>query len=390
MKLEGESPMATYRKLASGRWQARVSRNGKESSIGTFRTKKEAEIAANKVEERIYYGQTLNDRNVLFEDVANEWLHEFKKPNLKESTYTQFEVVIRLHIIPFFKGMKIMRIKRSDIKKWIDEFEDYSYGSRIRYLSMLKGIFHYATHELEVLEKNPCDRLKVPVQDKMEIINETKYYSLQELNKLLDFMKEYKHQRFEDYQIYYVLMYFLSRTGLRISEAVALTWDDIEGNKIRINKQARRDDNNNFKLTTLKNMSSYRTISVDVDVIRVLKKFKLQQNALILSRQDFYRNESGAIFHNYLGNYLTPSTVREMIRKYCKMAGVEYKGTHVFRHTHAVLLLEAGASIKFVSQRLGHKTIKTTADTYLDVTEKIEEDELKKFSSYTKRADHPN
>ncbi|PLR67110.1 recombinase XerC [Bacillus sp. UMB0893] len=50
------------------------------------------------------------------------------------------------------------------------------------------------------------------------------------------------------------------------------------------------------------------------------------------------------------------------------------------------MLLESGASIKFVSQRLGHKTIKTTADTYyLDITEKIEKDELKKFASYTKR-----
>lgn len=83
------------------------------------------------------------------------------------------------------------------------------------------------------------------------------------------------------------------------------------------------------------------------------------------------------------GNYLTPSTVRDSIRDYCAKAGVEYKGTHGFRHTHAVLLLESGASIKFVSQRLGHKTIKTTADTYLDITEKIEEDELKKFASYT-------
>ncbi|MDS0320890.1 site-specific integrase [Mycobacterium tuberculosis] len=377
--------MATYRKLPSGRWQARVSRDGKEESIGTFRTKKEAEIEANKVEERIYYGQTLNDRNKLFEDVANEWLHEHKKPNLKESTYKQFEVIVRLHVIPFFKGMKIMRVNRNDVKKWINEFENYSYGSRIRYLSILKGIFHYATHELEILEKNPCDRLKVPVKDKMEIRTDTKYYTLEELNKLLDFMKDYKHQRFEDYQIYYTLMYFLSRTGLRISEALALTWGDIEGNKITVDKQTRRDDNNNITLTTLKNTSSYRIISVDDDVIRALKKFKLRQNELILSRKDFHSNDDGVVFHNYLGNYLTPSTVRDSIRDYCEKAGVEYKGTHVFRHTHAVLLLEAGASIKFVSQRLGHKTIKTTADTYLDITEKIEEDELKKFASYTAR-----
>jgi site-specific recombinase XerD len=54
------------------------------------------------------------------------------------------------------------------------------------------------------------------------------------------------------------------------------------------------------------------------------------------------------------------------------------KGTHVLRHTHAVLLLEAGASIKYVSHRLGHQTIKTTADIYLDVTDKVEADDLLK------------
>ncbi|MDH6352832.1 hypothetical protein M2298_004849 [Brevibacillus sp. 1238] len=46
--------MATFRKLPSGRWQARVSRDGDEFSIGTFKTKKEGEIEAAKVEERIY------------------------------------------------------------------------------------------------------------------------------------------------------------------------------------------------------------------------------------------------------------------------------------------------------------------------------------------------
>jgi len=97
----------------------------------------------------------------------------------------------------------------------------------------------------------------------------------------------------------------------------------------------------------------------------------------------FKRSEDGVIFQNFRGAYLTPSTVRDTIKGYCKQAGVEYKGTHGFRHTHSVLLLESGASIKYVSKRLGHKTIKTTADTYLDITDKIEEDELKKFASYT-------
>lgn len=106
---------------------------------------------------------------------------------------------------------------------------------------------------------------------------------------------------------------------------------------------------------------------------------------MIFGNARFRKYEDGIIFQNYNDHYLTPSIIRETIQDYCKKAGVEYKGTHVFRHTHAVQLLESGASLKYVSNRIGHKTIKTTADTYLDITEKIEEDELQKFASYTKR-----
>jgi len=385
--------MATFRKLKSGKWQARVSKEGKEFSIGTFRTKKEAEIEAGKVEERIYYGQTLNDRNMLFEEVAKEWLYDYKKTNVKESTFEQLEVIVRLHILPTFGHKRIMRIHRPEIKRWIAKFgevdedgnEKYSFGSRLKYLSVLKSIFHYAVHELEVLEKNPADKLKVPVQDSVAMMKDVKYFSLIDLNTLLDFMKAYKHQRFPEYQLYYMLMYFLSQTGLRISEALALRWSDFNGDKITVDKQVRRDNNNNLEITTLKNSSSYRTIKIEKEVVLELKKFKSRQNELILGNKRFHRNEDGIVFQNCHGHYLTPSTVRDSFRDYCKKAGVEYKGTHGFRHTHAVLSLEAGASIKFVSQRLGHKTIKTTADTYLDITEKIEEDELKKFASYTKR-----
>lgn len=385
--------MATIRKLKSGKWQARVSRDGNEFSIGTFRTKKEAEIEASKVEERIYYGQTLNDRNMLFGEVVDEWL-KYKIHELKGPTYRQTQVIVRLHIKPGFENLKIMNIRRIDIKNWIQSYVDkvdkkgqpkYSFGSCLKYLSVMKSVLHFAVHELEVLEKNPADRLKVPVKDSTAPKKKIKYFSLAELNQLLDYMKDYKHQRFEGYPLYYMLMYFLSQTGLRISEALALKWTDIEGNMLNVERQTSRDDNNKLEISTLKNTSSYRTIKIDNDLLKELKKFKIIQNEHILSDQPFIRNPDGIIFQNYLGHYPTPGTVRETIKDYCKKAGVEYKGTHGFRHTHAVLSLEAGASLLFVSKRLGHKSIKTTADTYLDITKKIEEDELQKFASYAKR-----
>ncbi|MCY8972875.1 site-specific integrase [Bacillus atrophaeus] len=218
---------------------------------------------------------------------------------------------------------------------------------------------HHAVHELEVLEKNPADKLKVPVQDTVVIKKEkVKYFSLQELNQLLDFMKTYKHQRFPDYQLYYMLMYFLSKTGLRISEALALRWSDIDGDKITIDKQTSRDDNNKVKLTTLKNASSYRTIKIDNELLRNLKKFKLKQNELVLGDPRFRKNEDEIIFQNYNGHYLTPSIIRETMQGYCKKVGVEYRGTHGFRHTHAFCCLNQVQALNMYQIEWGIKPSK--------------------------------
>lgn len=75
-------------------------------------------------------------------------------------------------------------------------------------------------------------------------------------------------------------MYFLSQTGLRISEALALKWTDINGKKLNVERQTIRDDNNALKITTLKNSSSYRTIGLNDDLLQELK-FKVKQNELI-------------------------------------------------------------------------------------------------------------
>ncbi|MGE7020456.1 tyrosine-type recombinase/integrase [Solibacillus cecembensis] len=377
--------MATFRKLPSGKWQARVSRDGKEFSIGTFRTKKEAEIEAAKVEERIYYGQALNDRNMLFDDVVEEWLR-FKKLDVNENSFESLERNVRLHLLPHFTNKRIMKIRRIDIRNWIEHHakQGYAYGSKVKYLSTLKSIFHYAVHDLEILEKNPTDKLSMPVVDDIEADNDVKYYSLAELTQLLNFMESRKTQRYGDYQLYYMLMYFLSQTGLRISEAIALRWSDINGNKITVERQIKKTKQGKV-LSTLKNSSSYRTIGIDEETLKMLKKFKLAQNELIIGNAHIPKNKDDIIFQNYLGDYLDTKAIRTSFSRYCKRAGVDYKGTHVFRHTHAVLLLEADASIKFVADRLGHKSIKTTSDIYLDITEKIEEDELKKFTAYTSK-----
>lgn len=392
--------MASIRKLPSGNYQVQVHIDGKLKGIGSFKTKKEAEIAAAKTEERKYYGQTITDRNMPFEYVMEQWL-KWKKQTTKDSTFRLIDATIRNHVMPAFGHKKISKITRIEVKDWLTTFGEldengkpkYAIGSRRRYLSIIKNIFFYAVQELQVLEKNPAEKLKIEVQDKVALKiddKEIKYFSLDEMNQLLDYLRTYKHQRFPEYRIYYMLIFFLYKTGLRISEALALRWDDVdfEGKMIDINKQTSRDDNNKVILTTLKNDSSYRQISIDEDVIRELKKFKAKQNELILGNPRFKKNNDGIIFQNYNGHYLTPSIIRETIQNYHKASGVEYRGLHAFRHTHATLLLEAGVSEIYIAKRLGHVDTKELSRTYGHITKKIQTDELAKFTAYTSQNKH--
>lgn len=377
--------MATFRKLPSGKWQARISIDGKKKSIGTFQTKKEAKLRALEEERKAYYNRTITDRNMKFQKVIDNW-YEQKKRTVKDSTLEQLEVIKRLHIEPHFSYRKIFNINRQDVIDWINSYEgseDYSYGTRLKHMAVLRDIFNHAIYHMDVLDKNPASRVNFARPDEYQNIKiDVKYYNLEELDLLLDFLENYEPQRFREYKPYYALVFFLSRTGLRISEALALRWSDIRGNRLNINKQTSRDNNNNASITSLKTPASYRNIEIDKETTEMLNKFRKIQNECIKKYKRFTRHPNVIVFQTYNGNYMTPSTVREMLQKYCLQAGVEYKGTHAFRHTHAVLSLEAGANLLYLSRRLGHGSIQTTADTYLDITPQYESEELEKISNF--------
>lgn len=382
--------MATFRRFGGGRWQARVFIDGRYRSIGTFETKKEAEIRAAEIERKLFYNQTITDRDMLFQELIDDWF-ENKKRSVKDSTLEQLEVIKRLHIEPFFANRRLYKISRNDVIEWMDERRNklnkkgkpkYSDGTLLKHLRTLKDIFYYAVNELEILDKSPAQTVRVPRRNKLNISKNIKYYNLTELNFLLDYLREYAPPRFKDYKMYYVLVYFLSRTGLRISEALALRWSDIDGNRVDINKQTSRDNNNNITISTLKTKSSYRNIEIDEDTVQLLNDFRRTQQKMIMKHKTFMRNKDMIIFQTFNGNYLTPSIVRETLKNQCLHAGVEYKGTHAFRHTHAVLSLEAGAELLYISRRLGHGSIQTTADTYLDITPQLESEELDKISAH--------
>lgn len=91
-----------------------------------------------------------------------------------------------------------------------------------------------------------------------------------------------------------------------------------------------------------------------------------------LSNENYKFNKE-LIFSDYTGSPLKQSSYRTYFYKICKLANVPILSPHALRHSHAVHLLESGANIKYVSERLGHATINMTANVYLHISKKLNE-----------------
>lgn len=381
--------MASFRKRSNG-WEYRISyvdrKTGKYrlKSKGGFRTKKEAELAAAAEELKIKERGFAENGDELISVYFEKWLEVYKRPAVKLNTFLVQERNVRLNIIPRWGNYRLKDITRLEYQQWINELrEKYSEGTVRRIHSIFASAINDAIHEFGILRENPLQKIKI-AKDESEDAGKIKFFTVDELNQFLAACVPAKHAKYQHSRMHQALFTLLARTGLRIGEALALTWDDIDLTKgtLSVNKTLIYPLNTDPRVTTPKTRSSIRTIKLDQETIRTMKEYRINQKETIL-RYGFHRSDKNLIFQSPEGRWLRINVVREYMKEICKRVGLPQLSPHALRHSHAVHLLEAGAPIKYVAERLGHATIKTT-EKYLHVTKKIEKDALDLYSQYVR------
>ncbi len=374
--------MASFKQQANGKWRYRIryKQNGKfkEYSKSGFRLKSEAIAEANDMEQKLKKGHNVQDAGMLISAYMEMWL-KIKKDTIKHSSYIVFENAVNNHIIPEFGFVKLNELSRMDCIEWVSKLcKDYSLNSVKTFTAPLVNALDEAVYEYRLIDINPMKRIKYPKQEKRKV--DIEFYEKDVLKTLLDCGANYtKYSRHKNFQ-YYVLTNLLAKTGLRIGEALALNWEDIQGDKLTVSKNLYRTGGKNT-ITPPKTESSYRTIQIDDFTVNLLKKLKIDKMEHSLKMIHSKLN-SKVVFSDLNGNYLNQSNYRGYFRKICTKADIPVLSPHALRHSHAVHLLESGSNIKFVSDRLGHSTINMTANVYLHVSQKMEEESLKQYENY--------
>jgi integrase len=381
--------MSYFRKRGE-KWEYRIKYTDrqtgktKEKTKGGYRTKKEAQLAAAEEEANINHFGFAENGSERVDKYFEEWLEVYKKPNVKPITYSVQERNVRLNILPRWGNHRLKDITRNEYQKWINELRGhYSEGTVRRIHSIMSSAMSDAVHEFNIIRENPIMKIKIPKDNNK--VDKVSFFTKDQLDVFLNAVKTpVKNAKYQASIQYYALFTLMSRTGTRIGEALALTWDDIDFDEgiLTINKTLVYPLNSTPYLSTPKSKNSVRIVKLDDPTVKLMKRHRINQKEVILQYENYKPSTDKLVFHQHDGRWLRTNVVREYFKEVCKRAELPVLSPHALRHTHAVHLLEAGANIKYVSERLGHASVKVTADTYLHVTKKIENEALALYEQY--------
>lgn len=190
---------------------------------------------------------------------------------------------------------------------------------------------------------------KAPKQKKMKYLNQF------ELHTLLTSLNLKGEVNWD----WFILL--VAKTGMRFSEAVALTPKDFDFSHQTLSISKTWDYKGQGGFQPTKNKSSVRKIQIDWQtVIQFSELVKgLPDNQPIFVKGNIYN-----------------STVNDLLARHCSRLNIPVISIHGLRHTHASILLFAGVSIASVARRLGHASMTTTQKTYLHIIQELENQDV--------------
>ncbi|MEG0812100.1 MAG: tyrosine-type recombinase/integrase [Eubacterium sp.] len=290
----------------NGKWEyrfeaAKIDGKRKQVTKGGFTTKKECLSAgARALAEYNSSGLTFIPSEISVSDYLDYWLDSYCKMNLKYNTQLGYLNIIENHLKPYFGHYKLKALNASAIQDYANKLklDGAARSTMTGIISTLSGALNYAVEPLHYIQFNPCNHVKYPKYDKPK--ESTRYIlSPVEFSKIT--------ARFDQKSQYHLPLMIGYYTGLRISEAFALTWDDIDMdnrtltvNKITVKrnhgidvrqvlkKKGKKEEKSAWYFGTPKTLSSSRTIKFGETLYNAFRYAKTKQAENKLFYGEYY------------------------------------------------------------------------------------------------------
>lgn len=284
----------------------------------------------------------------LFYEYYAKWIRVYKEGAIRKVTLDKYWMTQRWleRLIP---DLKVCDLNRITYQQLLNDYALYhERQTTMDFHHQLKGAILDAVDE-GLIPRDPTR--KAIIKGKTPAVKKMKYLNQFELQTLLNSLNLGAEVNWD----WFILL--VAKTGLRFSEALALTPRDFDFARQSISVSKTWDYKGDGGFLPTKNKSSVRKVQIDWQTV-------IQFSELIKGLpEDEPMFVKGKIYN---------STVNDILARYCKRANIPVITIHGLRHTHASVLLFAGVSIASVARRLGHSSMTTTQKTYLHIIQELE------------------
>lgn len=379
----------TIKQRSDGRYEGRITVVTRKSFYG--KTKAEVRQKAKEYLMKVENGYK-DPKKISLNDYIEYWLITYKWNKIEPSSYSRLYRVYERQIKDTIGTKMIGTVTTKDIQKLIDDhanppndsIKPFTASGLKRIVHLLKPCYKMAIEE-GVVGKNPCDNVFLPKESC--VTKETKrQFSLSD-SEIKRFratvLSKYKTKDEYISRDGFVLLIILS-LGLRVGEALALTWDDfdIENRIVRINKTIQsniinfnNEHGNNGTYNRLKKStktsSGIRVLQLNDNVRWYINELREYDKRNGISSEYFCSTASGTLN--------TSRNLQRSLDRLVEKSCIDKKVTlHTLRHTFGSTLLRRGVNIEIVSKLMGHANITITYNKYIHT---IQEEEAKAMDS---------
>lgn len=310
------------------------------------RTKGELLARLQALRSQVVAGTLPEPRRITLAAFLDAWL---EGANLRPATKALYRGAITAHITPHIGGVAVSRLAPMEIQRLLAALKECGVGAAMRQVvyRVLRRSLRQAVRQ-RLLAHDPCEGVEPPRYAAPPISP----FSIEELRRF------FAAARADRLGALYIL---LGTTGLRVGEALGLTWKSIDLSRgVATITQQLLEVSGRVTMADLKTSGSRREVPLAALAVAALKEHRKAQ--LVAGH---YRGEDGLVFTDGDGGPLRRSNLRR--RSYhplLQAAGLPRRPLHVLRHSVATALLGEGVPVHVVSALLGHVRPSITLNVY--------------------------
>jgi integrase len=323
-----------------------------------------------KIENGVENEENVESSSLKLSDWLDTWMKEYKKNNIRPTTYSAYNQCVELHIKPAIGNVELQKLRPDHVQKLLNDLaksgkkgknekEPLSPATVIKVKNVLSGALEQAIRN-QLIPYNPARAAVSPKLEQKEIrilsVDDQKHFSAAVRGHRLE------------------ALYLLAlATGMRRGEILALSWDsvDFNSNNIFVKGSISRIKDPDTGVTELrfsepKTKSGKRHVPILPNMIPVLKAHKARQGEEKAKAGSAW-NQKNLVFCSNVGTAIEPRRVCTTMDKIIDTAELDRVTFHALRHTFATRMLEANVPAKIVQEILGHSDVTLTLNTYSHV-----------------------